>query len=277
MLLLLLPALVLFVPLLGGALLVLFDESLTPYTPGRVGGTAGAGWTLQHYRELLDPAYLLYFVDTFRIGLVATALGLLAGYPVAYLIARTPSRAVRRAWIAGLVGLLFLNIIVRVYAILLSFGPLGPLKGLSGLLGMRASDGDFAEVQVILGLLHVIMPLSALTLLGVVQNVSPRLEEAAQTLGAPRIEAFLTVTLPLSMRGVTSAFVITYAFCVSNFVVPLVLGKGIVLFVSNLVYIRFSEIHNFPSGAAISIVMLVVSVALVYGLMSLARLRWRVA
>ena len=56
----------------------------------------------------------------------------------------------------------------------------------------------------------------------------------------------MTVTVPLSSRGILSAFLISYTLCISAFVVPMVLGKGKVLFVSNLIYNRFSEIANYP-------------------------------
>lgn len=269
------PGLLVFAALMVGPLAVLVDESLKPFVPGRIGGESSAGITLMHYSDLMDPAYALYFADTFRLGLIVTLCGLLLGYPVAYLVARQAAPKIRTVVIAGLIGMLFLSLIVRVYAIMMTFGPIGPLNGFGRIVGIAANSRAETEMMVVLGLLHTVFPLIAITLIGTVQNVNPRLEEAALSLGAPRWKAFLAITLPLSVPGILSAAILGYAFCISNFVVPLILGKGFVLFVSNLIYSRFSETNNYPSGAAISVVMILVSMLLFYGLMSLVRNRWK--
>lgn len=272
--LLVLPALAAFAALLVAPVVMLVAESLRQYVGGRVGGQRDAPLTLANYTDLLDPAYALYFGDTFRIGLVTSLLAVLLALPLAYCIARTPRRALRTLLLGGLLCMLFLSVIARVYAVLMTYGPTGPLKLLAGLFGMTPSGRPYAEVQVIIGLLHLVLPLAALTLVGTLQNLNPRLEEAAQLLGASRWQAVLGVTLPLAMPGILSAFLIAYAICISNFVVPLILGKGLVLFTSNLMYIRFSEIANYPSGAAIGFIMLVLSFAIVFGLTWMVRRLW---
>ena len=73
----------------------------------------------------------------------------------------------------------------------------------------------------------------------------------------------MSITLPLSRAGLAGAFMIDFTFSISAFVIPMILGKGRVLFVSNTIYNRFSEIANYPSGAAISIVMLVISLGMI--------------
>src|SRR5262249_30050304 len=96
----------------------------------------------------------------------------------------------------------------------------------------------------------------------------------AQALGAPVWKAHLDVTLPLSARALLSAFMLCFTFCLSAFVIPLVLGKGRILFVSNLVYSRFGEVANYPGGAAIAIVLLLLSLAFIYATSLLASRRW---
>jgi putative spermidine/putrescine transport system permease protein len=62
--------------------------------------------------------------------------------------------------------------------------------------------------------------------------------------------------------------------CLSAFVIPMVLGKGRILFVANLIYTRFSEVADYPSGAAISLVMLALSLIVIYGVTRLTDARW---
>lgn len=271
------PALVVMLPLLLGPIFVLVLESLKPFVGGRIGGTAGAALTLDNYAALASPDYARYFLDTFRISLIAAGLALVMGYPMAHFIVRRASPPLRRLLIGGLVATLFLSLIVRVYAIVMTFGPLGPLSGFSRILGVSPGSPDGAELMVVLGLLNATLPLVALTLMGTLQNINPRLEDAALSLGAPRWKVFFQVTAALSLPGILSAAIIAYGFCISNLVVPMLVGRGFILFVSNLIYFRFSEVANFPSGAALSMVMLVLSVLVFFGLLHLVRTHWQEA
>lgn len=241
------------------------EESFRLFEPGRIGAAKDAPYTLFNYAELLNANYLYYFVETARIGLIASITGLILGFPIAYFITRRLRAVWRKIAIGFLVGIMFISTLIRVYALQLTFGPTGIAKFLSGLLGVSMNGRFYTELVVIFGLLHYLVPIAAITLLGTIQNVNPRLSEAAQALGASRWMAHLSVTVPLCIPGLLSAFLISFTLCLSAFVVPMILGKGKILFVSNLIYSRFSEISNYPSGSAISIIMLVLSLAIIYG------------
>ena len=259
------PSAVLLVVLLVLPLLTIARESFEPFYAGRIGSTGG-GLTLANYAQLLSPTYLLYFYDTFRIGLIASILSVLIAYPVAYMIATQTRPLRRKIYLTLFVTLMFLSVLARVYSIALTFSPIGFLHPLAGWLGVSPNSYTIAQVLVVLGLMHLIIPIATLTLIGALQNINPRLLEAAQSLGCPKWRAHLSVTLPLSAPSAVSAFVIGYALCVSAFVIPMILGKGRVLFVSNLVFNRFSEIANFPGGSAIAIVLLMAMLVLVWGI-----------
>ena len=272
--LLLVPGLGLFLLLLVLPLANVVEESFRLFEPGRIGAAKDAPYTLFNYAELADKAYFYYFVETVRFGLISALTGLAIAFPIAYWVARQRSTVLRKLAVGFLIGMMFLSTLVRVYALQLTFGPTGIAKFLSGLLGMSMNGRPYTELLVIMGLLHYLVPISALTLLGTLQNINPRLTEAAQALGAPRWKAHLSITVPLCVPGMLSAFLICFTLCLSAFVVPMILGKGKVLFVSNLIYARFSEIANYPSGSAVSIVMLVMSLTIIYGITRLVQARW---
>ena len=263
---LVMPAVAVVAMLLVAPLVLVGDESLRVFVPGRVGSVHDAPLTLQNYGEIVRPAYARYFADTFRLSLVATLLALALAYPIGYRVAREARPRVRRTWIAFLVVMLFLSILIRVYAVSLAVGPTGFGAELSGWLGLSLNSRGYAELSIVLGLLHCLIPMAAIVLLAPLQAQNPRLVEAARALGAPAWKAHATVTLPLSARGVLAAFMLCFTFSISAFVIPLVLGKGRVLFVSNLIYSRFGEVGNYPSGAALSIALLSLSLIVVYAL-----------
>ena len=273
--LLLTAVLVVFLGLYVLPLATLVRESFKVYRSGRIGGLTGT-FTLANYVELLTPAYLGYFLDTFRIGFIATALGLVASYPIAHAVARGRGPT-RTLWIALLVAMLFVGTLVRAYALALTFGPVGILLPLARGLGVSPNSLGLTELMVIAGLLHYVLPLMALTLVGTIHHVNPALEQVAQSLGAPRWKAFFTITVRLSARGILSAFLLGYALTISAFVIPMVLGKGVVLFATNLIFNRFSELAHYPGGAAIAVVMLLLSFLIIYGIVRVVSRRLELA
>jgi ABC-type spermidine/putrescine transport system permease subunit I len=261
---LLAPSLLIVTGLVLAPLALMAIESFRPYVAGRV--AAGIGWTLRNYTELIEPAYAFYFWDTFRMAFLVSAAAVVLGAPLAWQAARTRRNAVRVFIFGLLVGLLFMSLVARLYAIQMTWGSNGPLAILGWVIGINARSPAYAAVEVFIGLLHFVLPISALMLIGTFQNISPRLEEAAASLGAPRWKVALGVTLPLAVPGLLSAFMIAFAMCISNFIVPLILGRGVVLFASNLMYVRFTDVANFPSGAAIGIIMFVLVALTVFAM-----------
>lgn len=272
---LILPGLAVFTAMFFVPMLSLLADSFRLFIPGRIGAVAGAPLTLENYAELLQPAFLQFFLETFRISLITTAVGLFIAYPIAYRIAVTLSPRARSVAIGCLVTFIFLSAVVRTYAVELTFGSVSPLRPLLTLLDISPNSRTYLQLLVGAGLLQFAIPISTLTLVGTHQNLDHRLVEAAQALGAPAWRAHLSITLPLSIEGLLSAFLLSFTYSISAFVVPMILGKGRILFLSNLIYNRFSEIANYPSGAAISIVTLVVSVAVVYLILHIVTARMK--
>ena len=258
-----------FLPMAG-----LFIESLRTYVPGSIGSSDNAPLTVANYAELLTPSFADFFFQTLRISLLASLAGLLFAFPLAYWITRRLSPRWRAIAVGLFVTLMFLSVLVRTYALELTFGATGPFRALLISLGIAPNGRTYIEFLVGGGLLHYIVPMATLTLLGTVQNVDPRLFDAAQALGAPGWRAHLGITLPLCMRGLLAAFLFAFTFSISAFVIPMILGKGRVLFISNLVYNRFSEIADYPSGAAIAIVLFAVALAVVYVTSRQVARRW---
>jgi len=271
---LLLPAGAVFLGLFFLPMAGLFIESFRLYVPGNIGSIEGAPLTLNNYAELVTPAFAGFFLETMRISLLASLVGLVFAFPFAYWMTRRLGPRSRAVAVGFFVTLMFLSVLVRTYALELTFGATGPLRPLLLSLGISPNGRGYIEVLVGAGLLHYIVPMATLTLLGTIQNIDPRLSDAAQALGAPAWKAHLGITLPLAMRGLLAAFLFAFTFSISAFVIPMILGKGRVLFISNLVYNRFSEIADYPSGAAVSMVLFRVALAIVHATSRIVARRW---
>jgi ABC-type spermidine/putrescine transport system permease subunit I len=220
------PILLVLLSLLAAPLAFVAEESLREFTPGRIGSVEGAPLTLGNYLKLASPAYAGYFLMTYRLSLIGAAIAVLIGFPIAYHLARSRDSAARNLLLGGLVVLMFVSALVRVYAIELTFGSVGIVRPLLEWLAVNPNGRLYLEALVVAGLLHVTVPIATLTLIGAIQNVNPRIAEAAQSLGASRTEAHLSVTLPLSLQGLLSAFLLAFTLGASAFVVPWILGRA---------------------------------------------------
>jgi len=263
-LLLLAPALLVLIGIFAAPIVDLAMESFRLFVPGRIGSAADSPFTLDNYLELASPSFAGVLIETFRISIGASLVGLLIAFPIAYGIVRRFSKRWRVACIGLMIMLVLLSMLVRTYALELTFGSVGIFRPLLNLLGIAPTSRWYIETLVGAGLLHAVIPISVLTLMGTVQNLDPRLVDAAQSLGAPAWRAHLSITLPLSLPALVSSFLVSLTFSISAFVIPMVLGKGRVLFMSNVIYTRFSDVANYPSGAAVSITMLILSLIVVY-------------
>ncbi|MCK1744450.1 ABC transporter permease [Bradyrhizobium sp. 139] len=269
-LMLLLPAVAVFVLFLVFPILMVLNESFHTFEPGRIGSVEGGPLTLANYEELFQPVYAQYFAQTYVLAICSSAISIIFAFPIAYCIARTEFAWIQKASISAIVGLMFLSSLVRVYALELTFGSVGVLAPLMSIMDINTNSRLYINFVILAGLLQYSIPMSILILIGAIKNLNPRLTEAALSLGASALAAHITVTIPLSIRGIVSAFLVSMTLGVSAFVIPLILGRGRILFISNLIYSRFSEIANYPSGAAISIVMMVLALLLILVMSRLA-------
>jgi putative spermidine/putrescine transport system permease protein len=257
------PALGVFVVGFLSPLINLAIESLKQFTPGRVGSVEGAVATVQNYHELANQAFANVLFTTFWIGGVAAIVGQLVAFPLAYLMVRRLSVRMRTLTLGFLITLVLSSVLIKTYAIELTFGSVGILRPLLLSVGLSPNSREYINLVVIAGLVHSIIPVATLTLMGAMQSIDPRLLDAAQSLGAPGWKAHLSITLPLSLPALISSTLVSLTFAISAFVIPMVLGRGRVLFMSNVIYTRFSDIANYPSGAAISLVMLAAALSVI--------------
>jgi ABC-type spermidine/putrescine transport system permease subunit I len=264
-------SLLFFAPIVAAIVLLLvlpvaliLAESLARYVPGRIGASGPFEPTLENYADFLSPSYAVLFAKTYWLAFLGAALSVLVSFPIAYYLARSRSRGWRNTVLGLLIMMMFVSALVRVYSLELTFGSVGLVGPFLASFGVATNGRAYLETLVVLGLCHLSIPVAVLILLGTIQNVNPRLAEAAQSLGASRLAAHLSVTVPLSIQGILSAFLISFTLGVTAFVIPWILGKGRVNFISNLIYSRFSEMAHYPSGAALSIAMLVLSLAIIY-------------
>ena len=150
----------------GAGLLVL---SLHPFDPVQL---AGPGWTLANYAAALaDRFYLGLLAGTVLLGAAVTAVTLLLGYPLAYVLARSPSRLMRRTVLFGLVLTFLSGGVTHAYAWLILLGNKGLINQGLAALGLSPVKLAYNETGVVIGVVHFLLPFFTLTLLSALKNI----------------------------------------------------------------------------------------------------------
>ena len=227
--------------------------------------SAGDGlFTLDHYRSLFSRSFAYNLIETLKLSAIAAVAATVSGYLIAFYLIRQCTSRMRNIWLNAIVSILFLSLLIRIYALLLTFGA-GPLmEFVTGLFGMSPTSRAMTELLVVLGLVNFTMPLVILSLLGPIENINPKLMEAAQSLGAAYWEAFFSIELKLSLTNLVSVGITAFSLCISAFLIPMVLGRGFVDFVANLVYVRFQEVFDAATGAAMAVALLLITLLVIY-------------
>ena len=124
----------------------------------------------------------------------------------------------------------------------------------------------FSRTAVIIGFVHVFLPLMLLPIYAAVRNLDPALLQAAQDLGATPTRTFLRVTLPLTMTGVLTGVLLYFTPVFGSFVTPLLLGGTESIMMGNVIETQFGEAFNWPFGSALSfiVVMFVIIILVVF-------------
>ena len=188
--------------------------------------------------------YLNFFQDsksvsiywrTLRIAFKVTLLTVSIGYPAAWVISRmTPGR--RSIMMTLFMVPLMTNPIARTYAWLIILGRSGPLNRF--LLWLELVDEPlrlmYSETAIVIGLFQILLPLMVLNLTSALENISNDVIEAARSLGANGLIAFLRVVVPLSMDGLVTGGSLVFTICLASYVTPAILGGARVLVMPTL-------------------------------------------
>jgi putative spermidine/putrescine transport system permease protein len=226
-----------------------------------------ANFTLRHYERIAGDIYYAEVLwQTLWLGLQTTALSLLMGYPLAFLIARATRPAVRTLLLMAVIAPMVMGLVVRTYAWLGMFSNQGVINGTLLRLGVIAEPIPIlgSEAAVVVALCHIYVPFMILTLTGVIARIDPKLEEAARGLGASRTKAFLEVTLPLSAPGILAGSLLVFALAISAYVTPIVIGGYEVLTLPMLIFQQVSATFNLGFAGALGVVLLAVALVLVW-------------
>ncbi len=223
-------------------------------------------FSLENYTEVLTgDVYLPYLIRTIELSLVVAVIVLVLAYPFAYALTFVFPRRRQALYFLVLVSL-FGGYLVRIYAWRTMLGREGLINdGLMG-AGLISHPLEFflnSKLAIVITLVNFYLPLGILPIYSAMQNVPPRLVDAAHDLGSGRWHAVRRVLLPMTMQGVTAAFAFTFIASAAEWVTPLLVGGVGDQFMGNQIVREFGAELNWPLGAALAMTLVVAALAVV--------------
>jgi iron(III) transport system permease protein len=218
--------------------------------------TRTGDWTLEHYQLLQTRRlYRNALLNSLSVATLVGVLGTALGFILAFVLTRIDVPFKR--WLHLIILLPIISPpFVGAVSILFLFGFNGLIT--RQLLGLQDFN-IYGRWGVVASQIFTFAPLAYLSLRGVLQSISPVLEDAAYNVGASRWQTFWKVTFPLSLPGIFSAFLVVFIESISDFGNPLVLAGAAFPMLAPQAYLEITGSFNLPRGAMLAMILLMPS------------------
>lgn len=242
---------------------LLYVVALSFATPNRGYGVTWK-FTLDNYKNILEPVYLNTFVESLKLALTSTAAILLIGYPFGYFMAKLPEHRKKKAHL--LLTLPFwVNSLIRLYGWIIILQKKGLLNFVLMKLGLIKKPLAilYSYPAIVVGMIYVLLPFMIMSVYSSAEKLDWSYVEAARDLGASRVQAFFTVTLKLTLPGLLSGVILTFVPSMGLFFIADILGGNKIVLVGSLIQDQMTRGSNWPFAAALAVVMMVLTTVMI--------------
>lgn len=242
---------------------LLYVVALSFATPNRGYGVTWK-FTLDNYKNILEPVYLNTFVESLKLALTSTAAIVLIGYPFGYFMAKLPEHRKKKAHL--LLTLPFwVNSLIRLYGWIIILQKKGLLNFVLMKLGLIKKPLAilYSYPAIVVGMIYVLLPFMIMSVYSSAEKLDWSYVEAARDLGASRVQAFFTVTLKLTLPGLLSGVILTFVPSMGLFFIADILGGNKIVLVGSLIQDQMTRGSNWPFAAALAVVMMVLTTVMI--------------
>jgi len=248
--------------------------SLYPFVPDT---GVDESLTSANYADIArDDYFHVIFARTFGMALLVTALCCLVGVPEAYVLSRLSARW-RAVSMVVVLGPLLISVVVRTLGWALLLGNEGVVNKAVMAAGLVREPVRmmFTFSGVVVALVHVLVPFMVLAVWASLQKLDAATEQAAASLGAGLPTVLARIVFPQVIPGVLSGGLIVFALAASAFATPAIIGGRRLKVVPTTIYDEFLGNLNWPLGAALATVLLVIVLAVSLVANRLVERRWK--
>ena len=214
---------------------------------------------------LTSPLILKLMVKSAMISFGVTLLSLVLAYPIAYLLAFDLNKN-KLLWLMLFTLPCWISYLLRVLSWKLILGYQGMIN--SGLIGLGIVDQPveallYNSTSVVIALTHAWAPFAILPIYVSLEKIDRSLLRASADLSDTPMQTFFRVVLPLSLPGVTAAFVLVFIPTFGDYVTPHLLGGPTGVMIGNFIAMQFGASNNWPLGAAVALFAMLAATLLV--------------
>ena len=213
-------------------------------------------FTLENFTRFAEATYLHVILKSFQLGIAATLICLVLGYPLAYIISKQ-SESIQSFLILLVTIPMWINMLLRTYAWMNLLSDNGIINNLLGMLGIDPLTMMYTDFSVMIGLVCNFMPFMIIPIHTSLAKMDRSFIEAANDLGADPVQTFWKVIWPLSLPGVLNGVMMVFLLALSSFVIPKLLGGGQYMLIGNLIESQFISVGDWNFGSAISLILAV--------------------
>jgi spermidine/putrescine transport system permease protein len=220
-------------------------------------------WEFANYTDALAD-FDEQFIRSFEYAALATAIGLLIAYPLAYVIAFRAGRW-RNALLLAVIVPFFVTYLLRTISWETILADSSLVVETLRSIGILGDDGRLLDttVSVVAGITYNYLPFMILPLYASLERIDRSLLEAGYDLYGQRRDVFLRVTLPLSMPGVVAGTLLMFIPAAGDFINAELLGTPQQFMIGNVIQSRFLELADYPTAAALSFILMALMLAIV--------------
>lgn len=242
---------------------ILYIVAISFFTRNAVWGF-NLKFTFDNYLRMFRPQYLKVLVQSFGLAFFTTLLTLAIGYPFGYFMARLRRRA-RVILLLLVIVPFWTNSLVRLYGWMTLMGYDGIINTVLLKLHVISSPLKllYTYGAVLVGMLYCLLPFMILAVYSSVEKMDWSVVEAARDLGANRLTAFLTVTLRATLPGLLSGCILVFVPSIGLFFISDLMGGAKYMLVGNLIKDELLVSRDWPFGAALSVVMLAITLLVI--------------
>ena len=230
-------------------------------------GGYGVNWkfTLDNYKQILEPVYLQTFTGSFHLAITSTLIICLVGYPFGYFMAKLSEKGKKRMMFLIMVPF-WTSSLIRLYGWIIILQAKGILNGVLKALGLidKPLKLLYSYPAVLIGMIYALLPFMILAVYSSVEKMDWALVEAARDLGASPFKAFLTVTLKLTLPGLLSGVILTFIPSMGLFFIADILGGNKIVLVGSLIQDQLTRGSNWPFAAALAVILTILTSLMIF-------------
>ena len=216
-------------------------------------------FTVENIIKAFSADSMIVFGRSVWLAFLATVICLVLGYIAAYLLSRI--RSVSGAVVSVLFMLpMWMNFLLRTYAWRTLLDMNGILNQIITGMGFEPIQFLYTDNAVLFGLVYNFLPFMILPIYTVFQKMDNSCIQAAEDLGANKIQTFTKVIIPLSRPGIISGIIMVFMPAMTTFVISRILGGSNTLYYGDLIENQFLLISDWHYGSALAIVLMILMV-----------------